>query len=122
MNNIKIVYYGDLDDLTRNSKKNKKGSRKTRQKINQWDYGELIRLLEPKLSRHNIELIKVKEYYTSQKCPNCKQLNKPNNRNYKCKYCGYIQHRDIVGAMNILNDNGDRDVKYYKNLKYLQID
>lgn len=122
MNNIKTVYYGDLDSLTRNSKKNKKGSKKTRQKINQWDYGELIRLLEPKLSRHNIELIKVKEYYTSQKCPNCKQLNKPTNRNYKCKYCGYTQHRDIAGAINILNDNDDKNVRYYKNLKYLQID
>lgn len=121
MNSVKTVYYGDLDSLTRDSKENQKGSRKVRQKLSQWEYGELIRLLEPKLSKYGIELIKVKEYYTSQKCPNCKLLNKPKGRNYKCS-CGYSQHRDIVGAINILNDNDNRDLKYYKELKYLQID
>lgn len=121
MNDISKVYYGDLDSLTRNSKKNNIGHTFTRQKINQWDYGKLIDILEVKLSRYSIEMIMVKEYYTSQKCPNCKELNKPSGRNYTCK-CGYIQHRDIVGSINILNDNDNRDVKYYTNLKYLQID
>ena len=121
INNIKTVYYGDLDSLTRDSKKNNIGHTFTRQKINQWEYGELIKLLEPKLSRYGIKLIKVKEYYTSQTCPNCKTRNKPKGRNYECE-CGYVQHRDIVGAINILNDNDGRNVKYYKNKRYLQID
>lgn len=121
VNNIKTVYYGDLDSLTRDSKNNNVGNAFIRQKINQWEYGELIKLLEPKLSKHDIKLVMVKEYYTSQKCPNCKDLNKPKGRNYECS-CGYIQHRDVVGAINILNDNDNRDVKYYKELKYLQID
>lgn len=117
---IKRVYYGDLDSLTRNSKQNNVGHTFTRQKINQWEYGELIKLLEPKLSRHGIELIKVKEYYTSQKCPKCKNLNKPMGRNYVCG-CGYTQHRDVVGAMNILNDNAGTNIQYYQVKKYLQI-
>ena len=121
MNDISKVYYGDLDSLARDCKENQKGGRKVRQKLAQWEYGELIRLLEPKLSNHGIEIIKVKEYYTSKKCPNCKSLNKPKGRNYECG-CGYRQHRDIVGAINILNDNDGRDVKYYNNKKYLQID
>ena len=120
INNIKTVYYGDLDSLTRNSKKNKKGGRMVRQKLAQWEYGELIRLLEPKLSKYGIELIKVKEYYTSQRCPSCGGLNKPRGRNYTCD-CGYVQHRDMVGAMNILRVNSGYHVKYYKQLKYLQI-
>lgn len=120
-NSIKTVYYGDLDSLTRNSKKNKKGGRKVRQKLAQWEYGELIRLLEPKLSKYGVELIKVKEYYTSQRCPSCGSLNKPIGRDYTCG-CGYVQHRDIVGAMNILRVNSGCKVEYYNSKKYLQID
>ena len=119
MNDISKVYYGDLDSLTRDTKK--RMGKKLGQKINQWEYGELMRLLEPKLSKYGIELVKVKEYYTSQKCPNCKSLNKPKGRNYECN-CGYTQHRDVVGAINILNDNDNKNIKYYGNLKYLQID
>ena len=120
MNNISKVYYGDLDSLTRDSKKKNIGHTYTRQKINQWDYGKLIELLEVKLNRYGIEMVKVKEYYTSQKCPSCKILNKVKGRNYECG-CGYKQHRDIVGAINILNDNDGRKVKYYNSKKYLQI-
>lgn len=119
LNNIKTVYYGDLDSATRDTKG--KINKHVGQKLQQFEHGELIRLLEPKLSKYGVELIKVKEYYTSQKCPNCGELNKPNGRNYVCKSCNYTQHRDIVGAINILNDNDDRDVKYYIDLKYLQI-
>lgn len=121
MNDIKTVYYGDLDSATRNSRVKKKGNKMVRQKLSQWQYGELIRLLEPKLARHGIEMVKVKEYYTSQKCPVCGAHNKSKGRGYVCK-CGYKQHRDIVGAINILNDNSDTSITKYRNLKYLQID
>ncbi len=40
--------------------------------------------------------------YTSQICPVCGQLNKAKGRNYTCD-CGYHVHRDLVGAINIIN-------------------
>lgn len=52
--------------------------------------------------------------------PSCGSLSKPKGRNYTCD-CGYVQHRDMVGAMNILRVNSGCHVKYYKQLKYLQI-
>ena len=52
----------------------------------------------------------------------CKELNNPLGRNYICKHCDYRQHRDVVGAMNILNDNAGTNITYYKDLKYLRID
>lgn len=119
-NNVSTVYYGDLDSATRSTKENKKGNRKVRQKLSQWNYGKLVKQLENKLSRYGIKMVKVKEYYTSSKCPNCKELNKPTKRNYTCS-CGYEQHRDIVGAINILNDNYNTSLKYYENKKYLRI-
>jgi len=119
-NNIGKVYYGDLDSATRSTKQNNKGNNHVRQKLSQWNYGELMRQVENKLTRHGIKLEKVKEYYTSQKCPQCKTLNKVHNREYKCS-CGYKQHRDIVGAINILNDNGGYSIVRYETKLYLQI-
>ena len=43
----------------------------------------------------------ISEHYTSQTCPICKKLNKPNNRDYKCRECGYAYDRDGVGSINI---------------------
>lgn len=120
LNNISTVFYGDLDSATRNTKGRVRSA--TGQKLQQFNHGEITRQLENKLSRYGIKMIKVKEYYTSKKCPMCKELNNPLGRNYTCKHCGYRQHRDIVGAMNILNDNTDFNVTKYSNLKYLRIE
>jgi len=119
-NNIGKVYYGDLDSCTRNTKKEKRGGKKVHQKLSQWNYGQIMRELTNKLSRYDIKLIKVKEYYTSKKCPVCKTLNTPKGRNYICE-CGYSIHRDVNGAINILNDNSEFNIIEYKELKYLQI-
>lgn len=118
--NISTIYYGDVDSATRNTKK--RINKVVGQKLNQWNHGQIVQQLENKLCRYGIKLVKVQEYYTSQKCPNCKKLNKPKGRSYKCIYCDYEQHRDIVGAMNILNENAGTELTRYKNMKYLRID
>lgn len=118
-NNISKVYYGDLDSCTRNTKK--RVGKVVGQKLNDWCYGLLTLQLENKLSRYGIEFVKVYEAYTSQTCPHCGHRHKPSGRNYECQ-CGYKQHRDLVGAMNILNFNEkDIHIEKYENLKYLRI-
>ena len=119
-NNIGTVYYGDLDSCTRNTKERGIG-KVVGQKLGQWEYGQITLQLHNKLERHGIKLVKVSEAYTSQTCPSCGTRRKPNSRNYKCKACGYIQHRDLVGAINILNFNAGTKVTRYKTKKYLQI-
>ena len=119
-NGISKVYYGDLDSCTRGT--SDKINNFVGQKLNDWCYGLLTLQLENKLSRYGIEMIKVSEAYSSQTCPHCGHRHKPTNRNYICQ-CGYAQHRDIVGAMNILNFNEkDVHIERYSNLKYLRID
>jgi len=49
-----------------------------------------------------IKIEYVNPKYTSQKCPVCGELNKANDRNYKCG-CGYKIHRDRLGAINIIS-------------------
>jgi putative transposase len=117
-NQISKVYYGDLDSCTRNTKE--RTGKVIGEKLNQWNYGLLMLQLENKLSRYDIKLVKVPEYYTSKKCPHCLTLNNPQGRNYICE-CGYKQHRDINGSINILNDNSQYHIERYQNLKYLQI-
>ena len=118
-NGISKVYYGDLDSCTRGHKNDM--SKFTNQKLRDWCYGLLMLQLENKLSRYGIELVKVSEAYSSQTCPHCGHRHKPTGRNYECQ-CGYKQHRDVVGAMNILNFNEkDIQLEKYNNLKYLRI-
>jgi putative transposase len=118
LNQISVIYYGNLDSTTRNKKG--KSSKFLNHKLNMWRFGQLIMQLENKLSRYGIKMICISEAYTSKTCPGCGKLNKPKGRNYSCK-CGYIQHRDIVGAMNILNMNAGTKITKYTKKEYLQI-
>ena len=118
-NNISKVYYGDLDSCTRGH--HGEISKYINQKLRDWCYGLLTLQLENKLSRYGIEFIKVSEAYSSQTCPHCGHRHKPSGRNYECE-CGYKQHRDLVGAINILNFNEkDIHIEKYKNFRYLRI-
>lgn len=117
-NNITTIYYGDLDSATRGTKG--KINSHIGQKLNEWNHGRIIQQLENKLGRYGIELVKVDEAYTSQTCPVCGKRNKPTGRNYRCN-CGYEQHRDIVGAMNILNTNAETELSRYTSKMYLRI-
>jgi putative transposase len=119
-NNISKVYYGDLDTTTRDTKG--KLSQHTNHKLNLWRFGMIVFYLQNKLSRYGIEMIEISEAYTTRTCPSCKNRNnKQKNRNYECG-CGYKQHRDIVGAMNILNFKTNNNVTEYTNKVYLRID
>lgn len=120
-NNVSVVYYGDLDSATRKTKQRKRGNRMVRQKLSQWNFGQIVKYLENKMTHYGVKLIKVSEAYSSQKCPCCNKLNKPKGREYKCRRCNYHQHRDIVGAINILNDNDESKLNEYESKKYLQI-
>jgi putative transposase len=117
-NKIKTVYYGNVDSTTRNTKG--KLSKFTNHKLNMWYFGRIINQLENKLSRYGIQLICVNEAYTTKTCPNCKKINKPKGRNYICD-CGYTQHRDIVGSINILNQNAKTTITRFVKKEYLQI-
>lgn len=99
-NDISTVIIGDLEGIQRYTRKRR--NKKTNQKLSQLPFGKLYSMLEYKLKEKGIKLIKKSESYTTQTCPRCKRIKKPNGRNYKCK-CGYIKHRDIHGASNFLS-------------------
>jgi len=124
-NDINKVIIGDITNYNMNLKNTKK-KKGQKQRLVQWPHGKLRYQLQYKLKRINAELIEISEAYTSQTCPVCGSKYKPTGRNYICKKCGYTNHRDIVGAINILskyiNNNNIKDIKLpHKELKYLRI-
>ncbi|CAM3550195.1 transposase [Polaromonas hydrogenivorans] len=66
---------------------------------------EFRRQLEYKLDWNGGILIAVPPQYTSQTCPCCGHVAKENRQTqarFECVDCGYQNHVDVVGAMNIL--------------------
>lgn len=125
-NDIKTVIFGDLTNFNMNLKNipNKKGQK---QKLVQWEQGKLKDKIENKVKPYGVNIVEISEKYTSQTCPNCGHKHKPTGRNYVCKWCGYENHRDIVGAINILSSYlNDGKIKRLnlpqKPLKYLRIE
>ncbi|WP_252180265.1 RNA-guided endonuclease TnpB family protein [Endozoicomonas sp. 4G] len=99
---------GDVTEIARNKRKQKKGSRRSNQENSGNPLGRLVEYLTYKGKLRGVDVVKINESYTTQTCPKCGHRHKPSGRNYKCQGCGYVAARDEVGACNILN-------KYFHN-------
>lgn len=103
-NNISRVVIGDIKGI----RKNCNIGRVNNQKFHSLPYNKIYNLLEYKLKREGIVLIKQKEHYTSQVSPFAKEVSKNTATKNKRKCRGlYIDNMtlfnaDSVGAFNIL--------------------
>jgi putative transposase len=86
-----------LENLSYIQKKSDSG-----RKISTWSYMRLKSFLEYKANKHGIKVLTINPYNTSKRCPRCRKLNQSTTRKYECG-CGYKNHRDVVGAINICN-------------------
>lgn len=94
---VKIVVIGDL----RNLRQNVDVGHKNNQKIHQMLSGQTRHMVEYKAAKRGVKTELIDESYTSQTCPVCGHRYKPKGRNYVCRKCGFIYHRDGVGSINI---------------------
>jgi len=76
---------------------------KSQQKVANWSHGRLRQYITYKAKSVGILVELVDEHYTSQTCPSCGARHKPKGRRYRCPACGFVAHRDVVGAANILS-------------------
>ncbi|MDR9792232.1 transposase [Aeribacillus pallidus] len=90
-----------LEKLT-NIRNTARTSRKNEKNLHTWPFYRLANYIEYKAKLEGIKVEYVNPEYTSQKCPHCGTLNKAKDRKYLCKSCGYITHRDRLGAINIM--------------------
>lgn len=68
-------------------------------------WGEFRRQLDYKLAWRGGHLIAVPPHNTSRTCPACGHVSADNRRSqaqFACVACGYKNHADVVGAINVL--------------------
>jgi IS605 OrfB family transposase len=99
---IGTLRVGDLRGISRV----KSGPRHNR-RVQDWQPGHLLRTLRDKAQRAGITVEVVSERGSSSTCPECnRRVQKPPGRNFSCPQCGFIGHRDLVGARNIAAAGG----------------
>lgn len=97
-NNVGIIRLEKLTNIRSRTSK----SRKNNFSLSNWSFYRLSSYIEYKAGLLGIQVEYVDPKYTSQKCPRCERNNRAKDRKYKCRYCNYIAHRDIIGAKNIM--------------------
>lgn len=80
--------------------------RKNNRMKNSWSFYQLTMFVTYKAARLGIKVEQVDPAYTSQECPACGARNKAQDRTYVCRDCGWMGHRDGVGAINISRRTG----------------
>ena len=73
-------------------------------------WGEFRRQLEYKGAWAGTMIVAVAPHHTSQTCPACAHVSKDNRTTqarFACVSCGYENHADVVGAINVL-ERGQR--------------
>jgi len=95
-NKVGHLFIGNPEGVRRN-----RCGRKHGQRMSQWEYGKDINYLEQKSKKAAIECFNGSERGTSSHCPECGARHKPSGRNWRCKVCGFVGHRDIVGSVNM---------------------
>jgi putative transposase len=71
---------------------------------NYWTYDLLTKKVANICEELGIAFQPIDESYTSQECPICHVPDGANKKDriFACGFCGYVEHRDIVGSRNIM--------------------
>lgn len=80
-----------------------KRSKEFRRRNNNWSYKHLSKQLVSLGHDKGFIVYYVEPTYSSQTCPVCSSINEANRagNSFCCKQCGYSNHSDTVGAINI---------------------
>ncbi len=97
---IRVEVLSGIRERTTRTRRGAK-ARKNNRMHNTWSFYQLTEFITYKAERMGIRVEAVDPAYTSQDCPACKARNKAKDRFYICLECGWVGHRDKVGAINI---------------------
>jgi putative transposase len=94
---VQTVVIGDIRDI----RKRTDCGHTANQRLHQMPSGIVRHMLTYKAERLGMQVVVVDERGTTKTCPACGQRYKPTGRMYRCRHCGFVFHRDGVGAINI---------------------
>jgi putative transposase len=95
-----------FEDLT-NIRGKAKGSRQFRRRLHSWSFAQLQAFVSYKAEKLGIHVGFTNPRYTSQKCSECKHIERANRisqAEFKCKGCGFACSAEINAAANIRDD------------------
>ena len=93
---------------SRGAQRRQHAARKNNRMKHTWPFFQLTQFSTYQAERLGIRVEQVDPASTSQTCPACFAKNKAEDRRYVCVECGWMGHRDAVGAVNIARDTGRR--------------
>lgn len=98
--NLRLVVVEKLHNLKRSANGRSKEFRKT---LSNWNYRELLEIIQKHTEINRVSFRSVSPYKTSQMCPVCNhtQRENRNGENFKCLECGFSEQADYVGSLNI---------------------
>jgi putative transposase len=102
---IKIESLAGIRKATTSKSRGAKARKNNRMK-NSWSFYQLSLFITYKAEQLGMQVEQVDPAYTSQECPACSARNKAHDRTYVCAECGWMGHRDGVGAINISRRTG----------------
>jgi putative transposase len=89
-----------------------KSGRRHNQRIARWEVGKDMDYLGHKAERAGLACSTGDERGTSSRCPQCGHRHRPKGRDWQCKACGFVGHRDVVGAVNMHQNGFSRKVTF----------
>lgn len=99
-----VVVLEKLTGLTRDTRDNKKLSKRIKRLLNNCGISKVSKRLDTKSKQRGFRIEEINSAYTSQECPICHYIDSRNRRDqarFECMSCGYKRHADYVGSMNI---------------------
>jgi len=96
---LKLAVTEKLKDLKLNTKEKNK-TKEFRKTLSNWNYRELLRIIQMRCEENRVFFRSVSPFKTSQKCPKCTHTQRENRRGeeFKCLKCGYSEQADFVGS------------------------
>jgi putative transposase len=94
---VQTVVIGDIRDIRAGTDYGPTAN----QRLHQMPSGIVRHMLTYKAQRLGMQVVLMDERYTTRTCPRSGHRYKPTGRLYRCRHCGFVYHRDGVGAINI---------------------
>ncbi len=101
---LKLVVTEKLKDLKLNTKEKNK-TKEFRKTLSNWNYRELLNIIQMRCEENRVSFRSVSPFMTSQRCPRCTHTQRENRRGeeFECLSCGYSEQADYAGSLNILH-------------------
>ncbi len=100
--------------------RNRDTGRHHNQRLALWEYGKDIDYLTHKSKQARILSFTGSERGTSSRCPRCGHKHKPKGRTWACRACGFTDHRDLVGSVNMHTIAYGTQVEFPRSFTYLR--